>query len=363
MYMMNVRGCPGYFRMASLFFGIFFATMVVSAVVAGDRGVVFIYVASETAPNEAESENYRALIELLRRQGHEKLDQIAESLVRDLERFPAAVDEEIDVLGRRLPGLTGVAPAAVVFTNRLLRRGRYLEYRPGWPGLQKVPLSFPIPRLENPIAASNPVCNPEVFSLLLTETARRFDPSYYEFVLMTKSHGNPEMAMTPRVSRLASDIKPEDLAALAGIGDRSASDHAAVPRLGISRRQYFDLLNEQGRTEGMEFALVYIEACQGHFAEALKERLPANVRRAYVTAGGAQYRNVDFERLFDRMAEGVPLADALEQQLADRQPGVMHTPPWRRWLWLGFWLPLVAWLVWLVFQRRCRPSPPLSPRG
>lgn len=218
------------------------------------RTQVYIYASNETAADGPAAENTRAIVQRLRSVGGEQLDAIADGLEREMVLFPEVVAEELEAIGRRLPLLGRAAPAVVVFTNRLVRAGHYLEYRPGDAGF--VERSLDVPRNEDPILAHNPVCDPAVFAMLLSEVARRFDPTRYEFVLMTKSHGNEQLAMTPRVCRLASDIGPAELAALAGVGDGSEAGVTPAPRLGTTRQQYFDILGELGRSQRMHFAVL-----------------------------------------------------------------------------------------------------------
>jgi hypothetical protein len=158
---------------------------------------VLIYYANENDPDEAELANYRTIGGWLRETKDKKLVQLADSFDRDMKLFPAAVRAEREVFRRRLAQWPD-GPGAAMLTNAAVRRGKFWVFRPGADDFEEV--SCRVPRNENFILASNPLCDPQGFLACLSEVARHFDPAEHEFVLVTKSHGNPAMAMTPRVA-------------------------------------------------------------------------------------------------------------------------------------------------------------------
>jgi hypothetical protein len=89
---------------------------------------VLVYYANETAPDETESHNYETFIRWLETSHVEKARNTAESLRRDMRLFRAAVDLETYTLRHMLPG-SGSRAGAVLFTNRLVRSGKFLQKR------------------------------------------------------------------------------------------------------------------------------------------------------------------------------------------------------------------------------------------
>ena len=307
---------------------------------------VFIYCANESSPTEEEQANYEIVIGWLRSSDQEKLHKLVDSFEWDMDRFPKAVDNEVAVFRSRLPQL-GRSAGAAVFTNRSVREGRYWLYRCGDAGFEE--RSIRVPEQENFILAANPLSDPDTLRLALEEVARQFDPAEHEFVLVTKSHGSLEMALTPRLVVRAEDTSREELLALV---DEEIPEHerpAWARRLGITRQECFSILEEAGQRHRMRFSLVFTESCQGVLEQELKIRLPNNVRRMYTTGTQyAAYQNLDYERVFDRCAAGLTLAEAMDEQLAERFPGIIHTPLWLRWHFYLYWLPVLLWLGWLA---------------
>jgi len=356
----NRQGCP-VIPLAALLCAL--AVLGAGAVISGGYRLVpgrraaevLIYYANENSPNEAEARNYATISDWLRSTENQKLRKLAESLDRDMRQFPAAVDAEIVVFRGSLPKWQGGGGA--VLTNRLVRSGKFLVWRPGQTGFEEVPIA--VPATDHLVLAANPLSRPEVFALALREIGRQFDPARHEFVLVTKSHGSRKMALTPRLVVRAADVSREELLAFAA-GERPAGGPPSwAERVGIPRPQYFALLAEAG-TEGMRFPLVFTESCEGVLDQELKVQLPENVGRMYTTGHEeARYQNLDYPRVFERCGEGVTLAESLEEQLAASFPGITRSADAANRTWrMLYCLPLVLWLGWLVarYWRRGRAS-------
>ncbi len=319
---------------------------------AAHKTEVLIYYANENSPNEAERRNYKTIIGWLRSGDTEKLQQMADSLERDTVQFPETVDAEIEVLRHRLRRVTN-GVGAVVFTNRSVRSGKYLVFHDGQSAF--IEGAIETPQHENLIEASNPLCTPEVFERCLREVARQFDPADHEFILWTKSHGNLEMAMTPRIAVRAEDTNRENLLAVAADNVDDGARPEWVKRLGVTKQQYFSTLEALGKSHGMRFSLVYVESCEGVLGQDLKVKLPRTVDRMYTTGNEqANYVNLDLDAVFDRCTTDTPLGGAMEAALAAKFPGITRRRDGSMFIrrrYLLYWLPLLVWVVWFVRRR------------
>jgi hypothetical protein len=139
--------------------------------------------------------------------------------------------------------------SVVVFTNRLVREHKYLILRPSQP-----PEEFPIEPLpsDNLVLASNPLARADMFARCLQEAADRFDPARHRFILVTKSHGNAKMSMTPRLVVRAEETNREELLAVAAneIPDQDLPAWAER-RIGVTKDEYFTTLRDSGRRQGL----------------------------------------------------------------------------------------------------------------
>lgn len=326
------------------------ATVDPPQLLADERREVFIYYANENAPDEREAANYQTITGWLRSEGVAELDELADSLERDTSGFPAAVDEDIRVLQRRV-SQSAQAPAAVVFTNRGVRAGKYWIVFPGKADIEEAPIEPP--QYEHLVLASNPLTTAESLARCLREVGRRFPAKQHQFVLFTKSHGTEELAMTPRLVVRADDVDRDELIRFALAAEGQQPTPAWAKRLGITREEYFAVLDDAGREMGMQFPLVSVVSCKGVLDQDLKIRLPANVHRFYATGNEqTKYRNLDFEAIFDRCQQGVSLADAMEEQLAKKFPGIKHSSFWHRWRFVLYTAPFLAWVIWMIVRRR-----------
>ena len=95
---------------------------------------VLIYYANETSPDAVELRSWETILDWLRRSERPEAAKIVGQLECDAKEFPAAVDRELAAFRERLPGFrTGTS--AVVFTNRLVRDGKYLPAPSGRDGV------------------------------------------------------------------------------------------------------------------------------------------------------------------------------------------------------------------------------------
>ena len=321
---------------------------------AAQRPEVLIYYANETEPNEAELQSWQTIISWLKSSDNPELTKIPGQLERDLEGFHKAVDEEIALL-KRISIDSSTAPPMVVFTNRLVRDGNYLVLRRDVEPEEIAIQPFPS---DNFILVSNPLARPEMLARALEEACSHFDPNVYDFVLVTKSHGNAEMALTPRLIVRASETTKEELLAVAAGELPEGQSPSWTKRLGITKDEYFRVLEKFGQDRNMHFSMVFMESCHGVLGK-VTVRPPQNIAHMYMTGEqDTEWHNLDYEQALSQYDGTVPLWQFIEADLSQRFPRLVRGDepfdgwwrlPWHAALW---WIPLFLWLGWIVYRRR-----------
>src|SRR5205085_12178846 len=109
-----------------------------------------------------------------------------------------------------------------VFTNALTQSGRFLFCRAASHSIESAAFEGVAP---SPDAILNltPLSRPEYFQAALERVAGLFSTASTEVILLTHSHGAPDMALMPRVS---ADVRTLDAAAwerIVRLGDRPPS--------------------------------------------------------------------------------------------------------------------------------------------
>lgn len=332
------------------------AAMPQSARASQPKVEVLIYYANETALEGPEARSWDTIIGWLEPSPHPEAKKIVEQLRHDREGFAPAVDADVGILRERLPRLRPVVGGAI-FTNRLARRGKCLVLPEGASEFQEPALS--LPNQENYILAANPMADAANLARCLGEVARRFDPAAHEFILVTKSHGSPKMALTPRLAVRAEETTKEELLSI--LAGQVPADRRPrwAGRVGITKDQLFATLGEAHAAGGMHFSLVFVEACSGVLGEDVTVRAPDNVDRLYLTGREkTSYRNLDYAAILSD-EQGERLAPRLDAALAGKFPVVSHgrapiAVVWRTLRFALLCLPLVAWAAWIVVRRARR---------
>ncbi len=111
-------------------------------------------------------------------------------LKRDRTEFPQAVDRDIAAIHQRC---NSSKCSALIFTNRLARRGKVLVIDAG----SATTLSWHVPNYDNSIAVANPLALPDSLDAALRFVAQRFFPSDHTFTLVAKSHDSIVYALPP----------------------------------------------------------------------------------------------------------------------------------------------------------------------
>ncbi|MDX1964280.1 MAG: hypothetical protein SFX18_14090 [Pirellulales bacterium] len=306
---------------------------------------VLIWYVNETAPLAAEQRNYDQYLEWLDGSELSKARELAANLRKDLREFRESVAKEQQEIENATQRHAGKLPV-VIATNQLAQQGIYRLYDPQTLQFVNVPCKFPT--THDYILASNPLVMADSLALILTETARKFDPARYRFVLITKSHGSPEYALTVRLPRHHEDITREQL--LASLAGTLTVSHPK-PKIGISKQEYLRLLHNAGSRYKMKFQLVFIEACQGVFAEVEAESLPTNVEVLFSSGNrGLQYQTLNYPSLLSAPDDSkTSLSQKLNDFLAPNYLAIYRVTSWN-WLAWAALIPLLLMLAWTIFK-------------
>lgn len=321
---------------------------------------VLVYYANETAPDEAETQNYNQLLEWLDSSDNEYAKKIATGIRNELKAFPGAVDQEVADIRH---GMAELEPdsefTAAVFTNRLARRGVFQVWQPGADEPQELPLE--LPQFEKLVYNSNPLSHPEVFEAALEAVGRRFDPAGHQFALVTKSHGSRNLAMTPKIILDVSETDRDTLLAeleaenirhqekaldnekkLAGFktiepilgkegklspdmnntmdAEEESTLRQGAPLLGVTKDQYLTILRQCGEQRGMRFPVVFMEACKSQLDEVQLRDLQArgiNIGILFTSdLEGLEYTTIDYADVFSRIEQGERPVQAVNATLA-----------------------------------------------
>jgi hypothetical protein len=272
------------------------------------RHEVLIYYASETAPTMREAKNYALILSWLDKSGSARAKTIAKQLRKDLHDFPDSVDFEIRQIieGWKTTDMHSVDVA--IFTNRLARAHKFLTSDSATG--QLVERSFEPTRSSDYILSSNVLAQAGNLGAALKAVAQVWAPTVSNFVLVTNSHGNGRMTMTPRLIVHGDRTTKQQL--LDVISGKRPPDWN---RIGITRTGYVQEIAEAGSIEHMSFSLVLPHSCNDDPVNTPPWQLPPNVSTWLNVTGSAPYRMVDYAALFSKIQAGSALSAALVEQL------------------------------------------------
>jgi hypothetical protein len=263
---------------------------------------VVIYYANETAPDERELRNYSTITSWLKSSGTPQALKVADQLARDLNEFHLAVDQEVQSLTSS-KNVDGNPVAIAIFTNRIIRNKQFILKTKESP--KSTSRTFETPNFSSYILTSNPLSDAASFKLALDKVVQLYDPNKFEFVLITKSHGVGDLALTPRLAVRAEESSPEELLKLVG-DDNTGTENLpawAKHRLGIQKTELMSILEDEGKRNGMFFRMVFLESCHSEFdtttTTAHSVSMPHNVATIVTTHGETPYRTVDYEVLLN----------------------------------------------------------------
>ncbi|MEZ5828257.1 MAG: hypothetical protein R3D30_08630 [Hyphomicrobiales bacterium] len=327
------------------------------------RKQVLVYYGDETSTQAVQSENYQALLEVLRSSDKPRAAAVVESLVADAETFPLLVERDIEALKDQAVRL-GFDLA--IFTNAMAFEGEYQLFRAETGAAETYDLPD-IPPTSSTILATSPLSRPEYLRAALLSVSALYPPDALDIVLITNSHGGRDMVLIPRVN---ADLSQSG-AALAMREMIESDDNGAPPAWaqpqGISKLAYWKILADVSAKYGVRFPLVFRETCVSgvrSFAELFA--VPGSVSLiAHSGAGNINGWELDYAKLLGTVAPGSDWIGSLAASLEDHD---VHVDSWAS-AWLdvlivglrsipiiAFFAPLLLWVVWFglrwIYGRR-----------
>lgn len=314
---------------------------------------VVIYVANETAPVGEERANYDTIIGWLNSEESPETERIVASLNLDREQFAKAVDLEVSDLSLVIPKQPS-SGGLVVATNRLLRGGQCLLWKPGQDDVQSTRLSVDTGH-ENFILQANLLARADVLANVLAYAAQRFDPKRHRFVLIIKSHGSGSKVITPRLAVRATETSREEILRIAH--DEVPEDDLPTwnDRLGITKPEFIQILRTACDQQGMRFSLVFLEACNATAHEFDTAELPEHASRLLVIRERANYLNLLYADIVQQQTTNRSFSESLLEQTSDKFV-IVGSPKvgWASWLNVRrslYFVPLAVWLGWVAWRR------------
>ena len=237
--------------------------------------------------------------------------EIAERIQEDLKTFQASTDRYIRQI-QRAAEVTDLE--AVIFTNRLARKGRYQLHRAEAADDQEKSLaSFDIPLTARQL--DQPLCDADVFRQALNCVAESFDPATHHVVLISYSHGSNKLALTNLVdAKLTNAQAPNSGTETQKRGDLGTTKSSnlgitrssqlgtskssklgstgLVPRLGLSKATFLAGL----RSVPLRYSAVVLFSCDSSLPADLA--LPSHLRVLCTTnANGIGYNDLALDRI------------------------------------------------------------------
>jgi len=320
----------------------------VTIATASDRQEVLIYYANETAPDEAEAKNHATFVSWLQSSDLTKAHAVADGLIQDAELFPQAVDTEIAAIRSQVVRSDSSMPV-MIFTNRLARAGQCLVFDPRRDSDFRA-VSITRSDSDNLIVASNPLSQCTMLWQAFVTASSKFDPQLYFFVLVTKSHGGPNLSLTVKLARRAQDVSREQV-----LQHLQAGTSDVPPAIiGTSKDEYLAVLKRAGKELGIRFPVVFVESCLGTFSETQARRLPKNVDMLFASGQRfLEYRTLDYEALLQAAGGSKSFSNSVREFLEPRYLSISHgdrnSTEILHWLWFA---PLICWIVWLGIGRK-----------
>jgi hypothetical protein len=330
------------------------------------RHQLLLYYGDETSDQAVQSENYQALIEVLRSSSSPQAATVVESVVKDAETFPLLVRRDIEALKVQAKRL-GFDLA--IFTNALAFEGKYqlLRAETGTTETHELPEIAPT---SSAILATSPLSRPEYLRAALLSVSALYPSNSLDMVVITNSHGGREMTLIPRVN---ADLSQTG-AAVAMRQMLESDDNGAPPAWaqpqGTSKLAYWQAFKDVTAAHGVRFPLVFRETCVSgvrSFAELFA--VPDSVGLiAHSGRGQINGWDMDYAQMLGAVAPGSDWITALSEALKDRD---VHVDTWMM-AWFGvllvavgsipvvvFFVPLALWLAWYAtrrFRRRAKKT-------
>lgn len=345
-----------------LWLGLVAAFVAVWAASAAHQPELLVFYANETSPEGAETANYQAFDQWLAALPGEKAQRVRGQLQRDVVEFRAAV-------GRETAALLAAPVDVVVFQNALARRGVFL-WRPAGTGTNGVKLPFPELRaFQDPVMQANPLANPAGFEAALGAVKRlAASRAICRVGFLIKSHGSATLALTPRLARWHTEVRPEDVPALLEPGPVEPLSQLR----GMTRDAFAQRLNAFQTAWGQPVEFVYLEACHaGANGPMVRERLQPGIRRYLAGKADPDSQHpLDYPTLLAAAGQNGSsflsgLADALSQkpELVELRRATWRARLGANWPYFVPLLLVASWAAARLWKRRLaviRPATSLS---
>lgn len=316
------------------------------------RATYVVLYANETPSDAGTTTNYSLLFDALRSAGRADAEKTIKILKDDARNFSALVDRQIaSILAEARHGRFH----AVIFTNNLARRGRFLLARAAREPSEEAAFADLTPA-DTEILRSSPLSRPEALRSALGMLSALPNAETSDFALITSSHGDADTVIMPRVFADFSSVDRETLVrALTVPQDRGESGASGLARFGISKVEYWDAL-ARGAPE-LRFPLVVRESCKSGI---LTWREFSAIPMAVGVVAHSGNRNIkidhlDYARLFADLAPSESVAEQLEVRLraqklhVDNRYGIFFRLARRHVagiLPFALFVPLAVWLIW-----------------
>jgi hypothetical protein len=320
---------------------------------------IVVYYANETTDRAYNSENYQKLFDILGQSRNPAAAEIMAALRSEMTEFTAAVQKDTAAL---LQAAKAQGFDLIIFTNALALDGHFNFYSASEGRVET--RRFPdAPAPQDPVLEYSPLARATVFQATLEEAASLYPAGTPDAVLITNSHGTPDMALMPRVNIDLSSVAPEEVLRLFDGDDQFERPPWAALR-GTDKVAYWEILGEVSEKTQMQFALVLRLACQSGLASWREYRaIPESVRlightAEYSIAVGA----FDAAGLFGGN-ETADWFDVLTSQLEKQDVYINSRAALSLWLVLvalrwppawAYFVPLGLWLCWMVLRARRR---------
>jgi hypothetical protein len=336
------------------------------------RHRLLLYYGDETSTQAIRSENYAALLAVLRSSSNPRAATVATSVVSDAENFPRLIQRDVDAL--RLQAKR-VGFDLAVFTNALAFDGHFLLYRAETDIAERQVLP-PVPPATNTVLATSPLSRPEYLRAALFSLGALYPKNALDVVLITNSHGGKDMALIPRVNAdLSQAGAASAMKEMLETGDNGEPPDWAVPK-GTSKIAFWQVVGEASSAYGIGFPLVFRETCVGGLRSWTEYfTVPSSV--GLIADSGMDEINgwdLDYANLLGDVTPGSDWVESLAEALKLEGLSVKaRNTAWTDVLLISlyripiaaFFIPLALWLAWyaVAAYRKTRRSLREANRG
>ena len=280
----------------------------------------------------------------------EKLE-LRKWLLRDIEKFPALVEQEISEIRQHTP----VENGAAIFTNKLIRQGLFLGKAAGDTEYKR--FSFVADaKIET---LSQPLTNQAVFSSVAKNLAAKFPTSEHQFLVVSKSHGTDKFVVATVMGQLFdAESRQEAFEILEknaiqkqkkaragkpsgklgnnfnggtlGADFRGDTLGGKLLTTGFAKEAFIEALQVEG--DRLEIPLLFLESCRSQMDAAQMRQLKGDrdgtvIGSLYTSdKTGLRFTTIDYRKLFQNSKRLGGLTEGFVQYLDDVQAHQIPIP-------------------------------------